>query len=123
VLGQTAEYESYMYFISLANPWYQIFMSTHRDKHAPVSENGPSNTGEGLAPRTNLTAVDLDTDIAAISGAWNVIADDPAGAYDMKGLYGSLPAKFAGLATPEKNPMSMQLSHEEVVVGCADGTI
>jgi len=28
-----------------------------------------------------------------------------------------------GLATPEKNPMSMQLSHEEVVVGCADGTI
>ncbi|KZT55534.1 hypothetical protein CALCODRAFT_518713 [Calocera cornea HHB12733] len=27
------------------------------------------------------------------------------------------------LATPEKNPMSMALSHEEAVVGCADGTI
>lgn len=99
-------------------------MSTHREKHAPVFENGPDDNGEGSVPRANnLTAVDLDTDIAAISGAWSVIADDPAGAYDMKGLHGSLPAKFAGLATPEKNPMSMQLSHEEVVVGCADGTI
>jgi pyrimidine and pyridine-specific 5'-nucleotidase len=108
----------------LANPLYQIFMSTHREKLAPVFENGPDDTGEGSIPRANnLTAVDLDTDIATISGAWSVIADDPAGAYDMKGLYGSLPAKFAGLATPEKNPMSMQLSHEEVVVGCADGTI
>ncbi len=27
------------------------------------------------------------------------------------------------LATPDKNPMSMALSHEEAVVGCADGTI
>jgi pyrimidine and pyridine-specific 5'-nucleotidase len=41
----------------------------------------------------------------------------------VKGALGELPKKFAGLATPEKNPMSMQLSHEEVVVGCADGTI
>ncbi|SRR6266849_2270266 len=98
-------------------------MSTHREKAAPVTENGPENSGEGLSLRDAVTSVDLDTDIATISGAWNVIADDPAGAYDMKGLYGSLPAKFAGLATPEKNPMSMQLSHEEVVVGCADGTI
>ena len=98
-------------------------MSTHREKAAHVTENGPENSGEGLSLRDPFTSVDLDTDIATISGAWNVIADDPAGAYDMKGLYGSLPAKFAGLATPEKNPMSMQLSHEEVVVGCADGTI
>ena len=98
-------------------------MSTHRDKAAYVTENGSDNNGEGLSPRDASTSVDLDTDIATISGAWNVIADDPAGAYDMKGLYGFLPAKFAGLATPEKNPMSMQLRHEEVVVGCADGTI
>ena len=41
----------------------------------------------------------------------------------VKGVLGQLPKKFEGLATPEKNPMSMQLSHEEVVVGCADGTI
>jgi pyrimidine and pyridine-specific 5'-nucleotidase len=97
-------------------------MSTHRDKATPVTENGPNDSGEDLTLR-GASTVDLDTDIATISGAWSVIADDPTGAYDMKGLYGSLPAKFAGLATPEKNPMSMQLSHEEVVVGCADGTI
>ena len=98
-------------------------MSTHREKAAPVTEIGPDTSGEGSSLRGGFTSVDLDTDIATISGAWNVIADDPTGAYDMKGLYGTLPAKFAGLATPEKNPMSMQLSHEEVVVGCADGTI
>jgi pyrimidine and pyridine-specific 5'-nucleotidase len=97
-------------------------MSTHKEKAIP--ENGPENSGEIFSLRgSNPVSVDLETDIATISGAWNVIADDPSGAYDMKGLYGSLPAKFAGLATPEKNPMSMQLSHEEVVVGCADGTI
>lgn len=39
----------------------------------------------------------------------------------VRGLLGAVPLKFAGLATPEKNPMSMQLSHEEVVVGCVDG--
>lgn len=98
-------------------------MSTHREKAAHVAENGPENSDGGFSPLDASTPVDLDTDIATISGAWDVIADDPAGAYDMKGLYGLLPAKFAGLATPEKNPMSMQLSHEEVVVGCADGTI
>jgi pyrimidine and pyridine-specific 5'-nucleotidase len=98
-------------------------MSTHREKAPLVTENGPDSNGEGLPLRGASSSVDLDTDIATISGAWSVIADDPAGAYDMKGLYGLLPAKFAGLATPEKNPMSMQLSHEEVVVGCADGSI
>ncbi|KAI9451784.1 hypothetical protein F5148DRAFT_986390 [Russula earlei] len=102
----------------------RIFMSTHRGTVAPVVENRQDSGGEDLPTRgNNLASVNLDTNIATISGAWSVIADEPAGAYDMKGLYGSLPAKFAGLATPEKNPMSMQLSHEEVVVGCADGTI
>ncbi|KAI0001180.1 hypothetical protein BJV77DRAFT_1063694 [Russula vinacea] len=110
-------------FSSRAGADRRIFMSTHREKVPVVTENGPDTSGEGLLPRGASSSVDLDTDIATISGAWSVIADDPAGAYDMKGLYGLLPAKFAGLATPEKNPMSMQLSHEEVVVGCADGTI
>ncbi|KAI0002518.1 hypothetical protein BJV74DRAFT_944257 [Russula compacta] len=111
-------------FSSRAGADRRIFMSTHRDKSTPVAENGPDSGGEGLPSRGNNSAsVDLDTSIATISGAWSVIAHDPAGGYDMKGLCGSLPAKFAGLATPEKNPMSMQLSHEEVVVGCADGTI
>jgi pyrimidine and pyridine-specific 5'-nucleotidase len=99
-------------------------MSTHTEKDAPVAEDGADDdSGDFLSRRNPSPSVDLDTRIATISGAWNVIADDPAGAYDMKGLYGSLPTKFSGLATPEKNPMSMQLSHEEVVVGCADGTI
>ena len=99
-------------------------MSTHREKEAPVAESGADHDDEDLVLRRNSSpSVDLDTNIATISGAWSVIAEDPAGAYDMKGFHGSLPAKFSGLATPEKNPMSMQLSHEEVVVGCADGTI
>ena len=98
-------------------------MSTHKEKVATVAEDDLDNTGDALPRGKSSPSVDLDTSIAAISGAWSVIADNPVGAYDMKGLYGTLPAKFAGLATPEKNPMSMQLSHEEVVVGCADGTI
>jgi pyrimidine and pyridine-specific 5'-nucleotidase len=63
--------------------------------------------------------------VTALGGAWAALAD-PIGAGDesgIPGLLGVLPNKFTGLATPEKNPMSMQLSHEEVVVGCADGTI
>jgi pyrimidine and pyridine-specific 5'-nucleotidase len=81
---------------------------------APASETSSS------------TNVDIDsTHIAALSGAWAALAEgNPSESLGtVKGLLGSLPPRFAGLATPEKNPMSMQLSHEEVVVGCADGTI
>jgi len=99
-------------------------MSTHKEKVTTAANDYLDNMRERLPPRSKTSpSVDLHTNIATVSGAWSVIADGPAGAYDMKGLYGTLPAKFAGLATPEKNPMSMQLSHEEVVVGCADGTI
>lgn len=66
--------------------------------------------------------VDIDTNVTPLTGAWAALAETTSGS-DVKGLLGQLPAKFQGLATPEKNPMSMQLSHEEVVVGCADGTI
>jgi pyrimidine and pyridine-specific 5'-nucleotidase len=71
-------------------------------------------------------AVEMDTKIIPLSGAWAALAHVNGGSINpgsMKGLLGTLPNKFMGLATPEKNPMSMQLSHEEVVVGCADGTI
>ena len=81
--------------------------------------------GEGgmLSP-VSVSAVDCETRIEALSGAWAALAEgDNAASAGVKGLRGKLPAKFQGLATPEKNPMSMQLSHEEVVVGCADGTI
>ncbi|KAI0261216.1 hypothetical protein BC834DRAFT_830548 [Gloeopeniophorella convolvens] len=111
-------------FSSRAGADRRIFMSTHREKYVAASEDGSDSGSEDVLPRRPVPrTVDLDTEITAISGAWSAIADGAIGAHDMKGLYGTVPAKFAGLATPEKNPMSMQLSHEEVVVGCADGTI
>lgn len=68
-------------------------------------------------------SVDRDTSIMKVGGAWAALAEEvPHGTF-IPGLKGVLPASFKGLATPEKNPMSMQLSHEEVVVGCGDGTI
>lgn len=95
----------------------RIFMSTHEDKE-----------GEGKAVTRNTadagrTATPVDIDLAAtpMSGVWGALALPPYG--DTRGLKSALPPKFAGLATPEKNPMSMALSHEEVVVGCADGSI
>jgi pyrimidine and pyridine-specific 5'-nucleotidase len=117
-------------------------MSTHQDKEKPTLSNEPtSSEGEAddlefitkhVPPGNSLNGnadqgVDIDTTyIAPLSGAWAALAEvnpnsPPSG--NIKGLLGPLPPKFAGLATPEKNPMSMQLSHEEVVVGCADGTI
>ena len=106
-------------------------MSTHKDQDSLVksSEDSPDTTDSEQEPsrrpsriRTSLPAnVDLNTDIVPLAGAWSALADG-FGALP-KGLLGALPPKFSGLAVPDKNPMSMQLSHEEVVVGCADGTI
>ena len=102
-------------------------MSQHRDKEEVAKEAEDSDGSDGQkseGPRTPSPEVDLDTDILPVSGAWAAIANtDSVTSVGMKGLRGQLPNKFQGLATPEKNPMSMQLSHEEVVVGCADGTI
>jgi pyrimidine and pyridine-specific 5'-nucleotidase len=97
-------------------------MSTHRDKDIkPPSDDGTDNLFEDVL-RNAQPSVDLGTEITPVTGAWGVLADHDPGS-GVKGLRGHLPSKFAGLATPEKNPMSMQLSHEGVVVGCADGTI
>lgn len=86
----------------------------------------------------------FSTSITELSGVWGALAalpttedekekdiKDPAAlhalhqqlAASVRGVYGNFPAKFQGLATPAMNPMSMQLTHEKVVVGCADGTI
>ncbi|GBE84647.1 hypothetical protein SCP_0606260 [Sparassis crispa] len=102
-----------------------IFMSTHRDKDETKRATDDDNEDDQVdGGRTPSPVVDLDTDILPLTGAWSALAEgDAMGSAGMKGLLGQLPAKFQGLATPEKNPMSMQLSHEEVVVGCADGTI
>lgn len=109
-------------------------MSTHRnlDSNRLGSEEDGSDDGsnqvEGNGSDRNQTqsptnGVDYDTEIIPLKGAWSALADADANTVGVKGLFGQLPKKFEGLATPEKNPMSMQLSHEEVVVGCADGTI
>lgn len=79
-------------------------------------------------PSSSSSRVDINTHIVPLTGAWGALSDDPTTTATtansgIKGLVGMLPTKFAGLAMPEKNPMSMQLSHEDVVVGCADGTI
>ena len=59
---------------------------------------------------TGVVEVDIDTDVRPLSGAWAALAGadvNVTGAAGVRGLLGQLPPKFGGLATPEKNPMSM----------------
>ncbi len=104
-------------------------MSTHRDKADTKSsdETDKESESEYSSSSSRLSpglSVDVDNSIVPLTGAWSAMADtDTVSAPGVKGFLGKVPAKFQGLATPEKNPMSMQLSHEEVVVGCADRTI
>jgi len=124
-------------FSSRAGADRRIFMSTHQDAEksrrakGKEAEHGTAN-GDDLdfiiaqtpsSEPLSSSKVDINTLIVPLSGAWGALSDVPSSSGTVKGLLGVLPSKFAGLATPEKNPMSMQLSHEEVVVGCADGTI
>lgn len=113
-------------FSSRAGADRRIFVSTHTDKDADTSFQETQEEGadgeDATTPRVQQApapTVDIDTEISPLEGVWGDLAQSGSA----RGLLGSLPSKFAGLATPEKNPMSMQLSHEEVVVGCADGTI
>ncbi|KDQ53967.1 hypothetical protein JAAARDRAFT_136370 [Jaapia argillacea MUCL 33604] len=116
-------------FSSRAGADRRILMSTHRDKEAPIRSSSGVDEEENVEEEQHhLTAsptVDYDTDIRSVSGIWAALSEHHAGpgAPEIKGLLGDLPLKFVGLSSPDKNPMSMQLSHEEVVVGCADGTI
>ncbi|KAG1800180.1 uncharacterized protein BJ212DRAFT_1400603 [Suillus subaureus] len=106
----------------------RVLMSTHKDKDkvdvldGPLDEDtGPTTDHANPMFSSPTPSVDIDANIISLSGAWAALAHaTPEG---VKGLLGPLPPKFTGLAVPEKNPMSMQLTHEEVVVGCADGTI
>jgi len=110
-------------------------MSTHRDRDAKPSGSQNENvddeefwTNESANKQKKSSPVghdvDLDEDTIPLQGVWAALSEGvPDPAANVRGLLGGLPKKFEGLATPEKNPMSMQLSHEEVVVGCADGTI
>lgn len=105
-------------------------MSTHEDREqhsVPQDEDDDDNADLSfIMPVEKTPSVDIDTNITPLTGAWSAVAGGGSEGMSInttKGILGQIPAKFAGLATPEKNPMSMQLSHEEVVVGCADGTI
>ncbi|TBU58293.1 hypothetical protein BD310DRAFT_819714 [Dichomitus squalens] len=115
-------------FSTRAGATRTLYMSQHRDKEEVAKEeeedSEESDGQKSDGPRTPSPEVDFDTDILPVTGAWGALANaGAASAMGVKGVLGQLPKKFEGLATPEKNPMSMQLSHEEVVVGCADGTI
>lgn len=125
-------------FSSRAGADRRILISTHADRD-PTPVDSTIGDGEDLDGSTvdgddsrsdNLkrssspaSVVDIDTNIIPLGGAWAALAHVGGDPGKVKGLLGTLPNKFSGLAVPEKNPMSMQLSHEEVVVGCADGTI
>ncbi|SJL06382.1 uncharacterized protein ARMOST_09718 [Armillaria ostoyae] len=117
-------------FSSRAGADRRMFMSIHEDKEQPhpgddsLEADSDLDIVLGITSRNSSPSVDIDTTVTTVTGAWAALAnaDSTAGA-GVKGLIGPLPSKFQGLATPEKNPMSMQLSHEEVVIGCADGTI
>lgn len=124
-------------FSSRAGADRRILISTHEDKASFTDlatgdkEDLDGSTLDGDDGRSNspkrsstpTSVVDINASIIPLSGAWAALAQMDGNASQMKGLLGTLPNKFTGLAVPEKNPMSMQLSHEEVVVGCADGTI
>ncbi|OJA10850.1 hypothetical protein AZE42_06129 [Rhizopogon vesiculosus] len=122
-------------FSSRAGADRRVLMSTHEDKvnfkdydlDGSVDEDAGPDAGP-LTDRANplfsspTPSVNIDANIIPLSGAWAALAHATSDR-GVKGLFGPLPPKFTGLAVPEKNPMSMQLTHEEVVVGCADGTI
>ena len=78
---------------------------------------------EGVQKNKTKFPVDFDTHVDALTGVWGALAIYEDGPLNVEGVSGALPAKFKGLATPAMNPMSFALSHEDVVVGCADGTI
>ncbi|KZS90088.1 hypothetical protein SISNIDRAFT_415931 [Sistotremastrum niveocremeum HHB9708] len=105
----------------------RIFMSTHQDRQPKTLEGSEDNDINSTGITLQLepdSIVDFNTATMALGGAWEALADSESpDALDLSGLRGPLPKDFKGLATPGMNPMSMALSHEEVVVGCGDGSI
>ncbi|KAG8777505.1 hypothetical protein FRC15_011287 [Serendipita sp. 397] len=95
-----------------------------------ASNQSSSNFTDGGSRGRSKSSVDFETTVDALDGVWGALAtfEDQSMSASMllrtvEGVSGELPAKFHGLATPAMNPMSFALNHEEVVVGCADGTI
>jgi hypothetical protein len=87
-------------------------------------------TGISVRGARPVNKIAASMDLEPLGGVWEALAvhddEDPDAVSDLasiEGVAGDFPANFKGLATPAMNPMSFALSHEEVVVGCADGTI
>ncbi|TKY84589.1 hypothetical protein EX895_006491 [Sporisorium graminicola] len=84
---------------------------------APLAVNG---NGHGAGPVS-----DQSTPTAAssqVASSFTAAGDEPSSAITVP-IRGVWEAQSADLATPARNPMAMELDHESVVVGCADGLI
>ena len=78
--------------------------------------------------RGSVGDVDFETTLTPLGGVWGALAQvDPEDNYKsltmVDGVANNAPKGFEGLATSKMNPMSLALTHEDVCVGCADGTI
>ncbi len=99
-------------------------MSTYQDKAKLPTQTTTTSTGEDddldfilkRVSTLSTTSSNVDVDTTHTAALAEVNPESPSAPETIKGLLGPLPPKFAGLATPKKNPTSMQLSHEEVVV-------
>ncbi|CEL57396.1 F-box/WD repeat-containing protein 7 OS=Homo sapiens GN=FBXW7 PE=1 SV=1 [Rhizoctonia solani AG-1 IB] len=98
----------------------RIFVSTYNLAMSRAGKPQPEELPEPAVGAGDVSNVDFDTEIATLGGAWAALAEESEHGWPAQF---NVPAGFKGLATPEKNPMAMALSHEEVVVGTADGTI
>jgi len=115
-------------FSSRAGADRRIFVSTYTERQKRRA-SPTSSLADESEPETPVSETHGDVEVSAgvqpIAGAWAELADGPPpmGAPGALAKMATLPPDFKGLATPGLNPMSMALSHEEIVVGCADGTI
>ncbi|CDR87317.1 related to pyrimidine 5-nucleotidase [Sporisorium scitamineum] len=82
--------------------------STQLSAASGISDGAPAANGDGHGPGPAAAAA--------------AAADDTASAITVP-IRGVWEAQSADLATPARNPMAMELDHESVVVGCADGLI
>ncbi|KAG8854290.1 hypothetical protein FRB96_007695 [Tulasnella sp. 330] len=119
-------------FSSRAGADRRIFVSTYTEQKKRRSDGSPIPMAEGdenEPPETPISEVNADiggsATVQPISGAWAELAHGPPSLESPGALakIATLPPDFKGLAQSAYNPMSMALSHEEVVVGCANGDI
>jgi pyrimidine and pyridine-specific 5'-nucleotidase len=114
-----------------ASPRLPLLTHSRRSSVGTMQSGRSGSTAvEGTQTPGASLYVDYNTALDALNGVWGALAvpDDQApdaftALSQVEGVSGPLPSKFKGLATPAMNPMSFALSHEEVVVGCSDGTI